>query len=218
MSYVVFFDVDGTLIRGQSQKYFVRYLYKKKIINLFFLIRIYLWFFLYKIGLKNNVVELIEKSYSLIKGLSVLDFNKMINEFYDQYIKNSFYRESLEIINSHKSKGAIIILVTSTLKEIAQKICDNLDLYGVIGTNLSKNNDIYTGGVKNVAYGHNKIELIKEFINLNSLSLKDSYAYSDHTSDLPLLGLVDHPIVVNPRKKFEKIATSHQWSILIIKE
>jgi hypothetical protein len=46
----VFFDVDDTLIDGQTQKLMVSYFYQKKKINFIFLLKIYFWFLLYKIG------------------------------------------------------------------------------------------------------------------------------------------------------------------------
>jgi hypothetical protein len=54
----VFFDVDDTLIDGQTQKLMVSYFYQKKKINFIFLLQIYFWFLLYKIGVSYRVAHL----------------------------------------------------------------------------------------------------------------------------------------------------------------
>ena len=43
----VFFDIDDTLIKGQTQKLMVSYFYHKRKINSLFLLEIYFWFLLY---------------------------------------------------------------------------------------------------------------------------------------------------------------------------
>ncbi|NMC34915.1 MAG: HAD-IB family hydrolase, partial [Veillonellaceae bacterium] len=41
-----------------------------------------------------------------------------------------------------------------------------------------------------------------------------SWAYSDSHNDLPLLGLVDHPVAVTPDDLLRQHALSRRWEIL----
>ncbi|MDD2935642.1 MAG: hypothetical protein PHX25_04205, partial [Candidatus Pacebacteria bacterium] len=61
----VIFDVDDTLIKGQSQKIFIDYLFKKKMISFFVYLKILIWFSLYKIGLGSNPKSVAEDSFKL---------------------------------------------------------------------------------------------------------------------------------------------------------
>ena len=45
--------------------------------------------------------------------------------------------------------------------------------------------------------GKNKIIKIKQHLKLDDFDLDHSYAYSDHISDIPLLNLTGHGVVVN---------------------
>jgi len=65
---LVIFDLDGVIVKGQSQKYFLDFLFKKGKIPLYFYLRVYLWFFLYRIGLVKNPKSVMKYAYSFLKG------------------------------------------------------------------------------------------------------------------------------------------------------
>jgi hypothetical protein len=44
--------------------------------------------------------------------------------------------------------------------------------------------------------------------------LAASYAYSDSESDLPMLRVVGHPVVVNPDPDLRRIAAEEGWEVL----
>jgi phosphoserine phosphatase len=45
------------------------------------------------------------------------------------------------------------------------------------------------------------------------IDLSQSFAYADHTSDLPLLQHVGHPVAVNPSSRLKTFALAHSWPI-----
>ena len=44
-----------------------------------------------------------------------------------------------------------------------------------------------------------------------------SYFYSDSINDLPLLEIVDTPIVIDPDEKLHEVATKRDWEITTLK-
>ena len=46
------------------------------------------------------------------------------------------------------------------------------------------------------------------------IDLAASYAYSDSESDLPMLRVVGHPIVVNPDAELRGIAAAEGWEVI----
>ena len=218
MSYIVLFDLDDTLIEGQSQKILAKYLFKKKKINLFFLIYIYSWFFLYKTGLIKDVIRIREKSFQICKGWSLDYMRDLLNNFLDSDIKPLFYKDILDIVKFHKKKGATLVLISASLFPLVKLVSEYLDFDFVFATKLEVKGGLYTGNIDGeVVYGKNKKRIINNLINDNNLDFKDSYCYTDHYSDMELLETVDNPVVINPDKKLSEFALLKKWEIKKIK-
>jgi hypothetical protein len=45
------------------------------------------------------------------------------------------------------------------------------------------------------------------------VDLEGSYAYSDSTTDIPMLSVVGNPVAVNPDRELRRHAEEHQWQI-----
>jgi phosphoserine phosphatase len=62
-----------------------------------------------------------------------------------------------------------------------------------------------------------KASWIRTYTERESISLSDSYAYTDSMSDLPMLSIVGHPAVINPDMRLRQTALHHDWPILNLK-
>jgi hypothetical protein len=71
----------------------------------------------------------------------------------------------------------------------------------------------YTGEMAFYAYGPNKAVAMREFAEAENIDLAASFAYSDSATDLPLLEVVGHPVVVNPDRELMKAAREHEWEV-----
>lgn len=72
------------------------------------------------------------------------------------------------------------------------------DIDYVIATDLEFIDGKATGKIDGIdCMGINKIEKIRSIIDLDKYDLLNSFAYSDHISDIPLLSFVGNGIVVD---------------------
>jgi hypothetical protein len=55
--------------------------------------------------------------------------------------------------------------------------------------------------------------LLDEFARAQGLSLADTVAYADSTSDLPMLEAAGFPVAINPEAKLAAIARRRGWFI-----
>lgn len=208
----VFFDVDGTLVKGQTQEILVRYLYKEGKVKFFFFIKIFLWFLLYKIGLVKNVFTIREKVFESFAGWDEAQFNAIVEECFNKEIKPRIFSEGLKLIQLHKKENYEIILTSASLSNVVEVLREQIGTTFTLSTKLAIKNGRFTGKISGLnAYGENKVKMAKELVHTNKMSLEGSYAYTDHISDLPLLELVDNPVVVNPDRKLRKIAMKNNW-------
>lgn len=58
-----------------------------------------------------------------------------------------------------------------------------------------------------------RVALILEYAEAEGLSLKESVAYADSASDLPMLEAVGYPVVVNPEPRLASIAEKKGWPV-----
>ena len=61
--------------------------------------------------------------------------------------------------------------------------------------------------------GSEKVRRLQTIDEYRGLDLTNSYAYSDHESDLPLLELVGKPVAVTPTGQLRRIAIDRGWKI-----
>jgi len=208
----VFFDIDNTLVKGQTQQVLVRYLYKKGKVKFYFFLKIFLWFLLYKLNLVRDVFTIRKKIFESFAGWKVSEFDTLVKECFEKEIKPRIFPEGLKLIQLHKRENYEIILTSASLSNVVEVLREELGTTFTLSTKLAVEKGRFTGKISGlIAYGENKVKMAKELVHTNKMSLEGSYAYTDHISDLPLLELVDNPVVVNPDRKLRKIAMKNNW-------
>lgn len=218
MRELVILDLDGTIIKGQSQLLFLNYLFKKKVIGLFFYLKIYFWFLLYNIGIINNPKNIMIFAFSFLRDKKSSQIEDLVNNFFNEVLKKFIFSEMVGIINEHISKNRELLIISNAADIIVKKVAEFLNINNYIGTKLETKNRIFTGDILgDIIYGKNKANYVKGFIRENNLNFKNSWAYADHVSDLDLLLLVANPYAINPDKLLFREAKKRSWPILKFK-
>jgi len=212
----VFFDIDGTLINGQTQLFLAWRIFISGRLGLIKFFRIFYFFIKYKFGLVRDVKKVMEASYSLTKDLSIDDFSNLIRQCFELDIKKRIFSEAISIINDLRMRGFRIILVSNTLQQIVDLLVADLSLDGGIGTVILEKDGKLTGIIDRLMYGENKPKFIKILFN-KDFDFSLSYAYTDHDSDIDLLMLVGYPVAVNPNKILKSMAIIKKWPIVYFK-
>lgn len=190
------FDFCDTLIGMQTANRFVSFAYKYNrrldtIANEF--IRI--------LGRKSKLLfGNRHKRWQLkqIKGISVDKMQQIVKDYVENEVILKENKKIVDRLKWHKEKGHIIAIVSGGFSEYIKYYAKIYDVDYVIATDLEIKNEVYTGRIDGIdCMGINKIEKLKNILNLNEFDLEKSYAYSDHISDIPLLCLVGNSYVVN---------------------
>ncbi len=126
------------------------------------------------------------------------------------------YPQMLELAYEHQDAGRRVYIITAAAKELAEMLARVLAFDGGIGSRFSEVRDgVFTGKpVGLFIYGEGKAQAIAELAQREGIDLAASYAYSDSESDLPMLRLVGHPVVVNPDPELRRVARTEGWMVL----
>jgi len=215
MKEIVIFDVDGTIIKGQSQEYFLKYLLQEGKISLLFYFKIYAWFILYRLHLVSNPLKPMEYAFSFLKGRSVVEINSWCKVFFEGWLKNFIYNDVHKIIHEHNKAGRRILLVSNSIRPIIAELAAYLHVSDYIATELGAEGGIYTGDIIKTVYGQ-KAKLVQNFLRTLDVQANITWAYSDHVSDRDLLQFVDFPFAINPTGEFRSLALNKHWQILCV--
>ncbi len=219
MNEIVILDLDGVITSGQSQQIFLNYLFKKKLVGLFFYLRIYLWFILYKLGLIKSPKKIMDFAFYFLKGKKIENIEKIVENFFSERLQKFIFLEIIDIIKEHKARGREFLIISNTVDILTKKVADFLGVKNYISTRLETINGKFTGKILgDIVYGKNKVNFANKFIQKNNLDLRNSYAYADHISDLDLLSIVSNPYAVNPDRFLSIEAKNRNWPILIFKK
>jgi phosphoserine phosphatase len=106
------------------------------------------------------------------------------------------------------------VLVSASGEEMVRPIGELLGVTDVIATRMGIEDGRYSGEVEFYAAGPSKVDAVGELAKERGYDLTDCYAYSDSSSDIPLLECVGHPTAVNPDRALRKLATENRWPVL----
>jgi len=216
MNELVILDLDGVIVKGQSQLLFLNYVFRKGLVSLFFYLKIFFWFFFYKLGLFKNPKEIMDYSFSFLKDKKIEEVDEIVEVFLKEVLHKFIFPEIIDIINEHKAKDREVIIVSNGADILVKKVADYLNIKNCISTRLEITSGKFTGKILgDIVYGKNKVYFTKEFIKKNNLDLYNSYAYTDHISDLDLLLMVFNPFAVNPDNLLFAEAKKRNWPVLM---
>lgn len=126
------------------------------------------------------------------------------------------YPRMLTLAYEHQDAGRRVYIVTAASRELAETLAHVLTFDGAIGSQFSAVSDgYYTGEPTGLfIYGADKARAIQQLAEREGIDLDASYAYSDSSSDLPMLRAVGHPVAVNPDAELARVAREQGWEVL----
>jgi HAD superfamily hydrolase (TIGR01490 family) len=211
-----FFDLDKTVIARSSTLAFSRPLHAVGLINRRAVLRSTYAHFLYRVGgADHDQMERMRRYLSsMVAGWNVQQVRDVVAETLVELIEPSVYREAVALIAEHHAAGRDVVIVSTSGSELVEPIAQMLGADAVIATRMQIEAGRYTGEIEFYAYRENKAAALGELAARRGYQLDGSYAYSDSSTDLPLLEAVGHPHAVNPDRVLRREATVRGWPIL----
>tara|TARA_B100000029_G_scaffold513353_1_gene612692 strand:+ start:617 stop:1267 length:651 start_codon:yes stop_codon:yes gene_type:complete len=210
---LVLFDLDHTLLSGDSEAAWVNYLREKDFVDNKFLERKREYDVSYRKG-EFDVTSYSTFLLGTIKGRTLEEIEILTKPFAEELVKK--YSDSLtrKLIDLHKLD--ICLITSGSLSFLVKEISNLLEIKKYFGTEVEVKEGKYTGSLKGMPnFSHEKVRRVREWISLSKLSIgAEIFSYSDSILDLPMLEFADHPILVEPDKKLSTIGEERQWKKL----
>ncbi len=215
MKVAAFFDMDGTVLRGESQFSFLLCCLWCGTAPPFRSLIVATRYAGYLLGLSQDARQLRASGFALFQDVSVERLEAIGTEFFKSKLAHRIRRQSVALVAAHKKYGHTTVLVTSACELVARPFAAQFGFDAIIATRLHTRDGFYTGERElPEPYGAGKREIVERLCVQLSISPSNSFAYTDHHSDLSLLEFVGHPIAVNPTRKLQIIAKTKKWPVV----
>lgn len=209
------FDLDNTLIGGDSDHAWGEFLCEKGIVDVEEYRRANDYFY---DQYKNGGLDIFEFLAFALKPLAQLPrpkLEQLHQQFMQEKIEPIMLPKAEELLKNHKEKGDFLLIITATNRFVTAPIAERLRVDAIIATDPEEIDGEYTGKVAGIpCFQAGKVERLQAWLAENDHSLEGSYFYSDSHNDLPLLEEVTHPVAVNPDETLEDHANNHLWPVL----
>ncbi|MFM9886265.1 MAG: HAD family hydrolase [Burkholderiales bacterium] len=212
------FDLDNTLLNGDSDYAWAQFLIDKGVIerdtyearNLEFYER-------YKAG-TLDILEFLDFQLAPLARHPRAQLDAWHREFMERTVEPMIAARALALIEAHRTRDRTLAIVTATNTFITRPIAARLAIPHLVGTEIEEIDGRFTGRPSGTpSFREGKITRVEQW--LQSLgqtfaSYRAVWFYSDSANDLPLLERVSHPVAVDPDERLAATASARGWPII----
>ncbi len=212
-----FFDLDKTIIAKSSTLAFSKPFQAGGLISRRAVLRSAYAQFVYLVGgADHDQMEKMRAFMSqLCAGWDVATVREIVADTLYNIVEPLVYDEAVSLIALHRLAGRDIVIVSTSGAEVVEPIGTMLGADRVVATRMEIADGRYTGEIEYYAYADEKARALADLARSEGYDLDACYAYSDSSTDVPMLEAVGHPHAVNPDRELRRVATSRGWPVLV---
>ncbi|NHQ88416.1 HAD family hydrolase [Iodobacter sp. HSC-16F04] len=208
------FDLDDTLINGDSASLFLQFLVNKGLADASMLAKEAELMRAYHQGLLQ-MEDYMSFTLQALKGRPVEGVGQWVVVFIEQMIAPVVFAEARQVIEKHRARGDRVLIISATGDHIVGPVARFLGVADYLAIGLESEAGVYTGQTKGVlTYQQGKVLRLHDWLQKEGEALAGSTGYSDSINDVPLLLAVEHACVVNPDSVLCDQAAQKGWKIL----
>ena len=211
MNELLIFDLDNTLLAGDSDRNWGIFLAEQKVVESSYLDESEKFYNNYYDGsldidgfLSFCLKPLIENDMGYLL--------KLRQQFIEDKIKPIITQPGKEIINHAIENGKTVVIATATNDFVTRPIADLFNVQTLIATEFEIKDQQFTGKVIDApCFREGKLNKVKKWVDDNNFDLSKASFYSDSFNDLPLLEKVKPPVIVDGDDKLVEIGKNRDW-------
>ncbi len=209
------FDLDHTLLNGDSDYLWGEYMVETGIVNeQEYRGRNDDFYRDYQRGTLDSD-RYLEFALEPLTHFTIAELHAWREDYVETWIKPIIAPGAPELLDSHRSRGHELLIISATNRFVTEPIARILGVPTVLATEPEIIDNRYTGRFLGTpTYQEGKVTVLKEWLSDSDHDLDGSYFYSDSINDISLLELVDIPVAVNPDEELKTIAQARNWKTI----
>lgn len=218
---LVLFDLDNTLLAGDSDFEWAQFLITKGVLDReVYEARNQAFYDQYKAG-TLDIFEFLDFQLKPLARHSRAQLDAWHQEFLDTRIRPMMTPQSQALVKEHLASGAVVAIVTATNSFVTGPIARAFGIPHLVATIPAQENGAFTGKPRGTpAFKAGKIERVEAWLESLGLcweSFEKSSFYSDSHNDLPLMKKVNNPVAVDPDDTLRAHATAQGWPVISLR-
>lgn len=217
MSPLAIFDLDHTLLSGDSDVLWCDFLLHQGLLEETFRARNAEMERRYKLG-EISPVEFCGFFVSTLAGKTPASWQPWRERFLQEVIRPRLPAAARALVQQHRDAGHTLVMSTATCRVLTELTARDLGIEHLIATEVELAQGLYSGrleGVPNMREG--KVTRMLDWLDARGAPhavLADAHFYGDSINDLPLLNAVGYPVAVDPDARLLSEATARGWRVL----
>jgi HAD superfamily hydrolase (TIGR01490 family) len=150
--------------------------------------------------------------YRRYEHASVEQIDTDAAEMFSDLILTKSFPAAIRRVREHRALGHRTVLITGALDFVVKPLTPLFD--DIIAAHLGVRDGTYDGMLTAVPpTGETRAQALVDYADAHGFSLRESVAYADSSSDLPMLEAVGFPVAVNPETRLATIARKRGWLV-----
>ena len=219
---LVLFDLDNTLLAGDSDIAWTQFLIEKGVLDASVQEMRNLVFYERYMAGTLDIHEFLDFQLAPLTRHPRAQLDVWHDEFMARYIRPMISPAARALVGEYLQTDALVALVTATNSFITWPIAREFGIAHLIATIPAQEDGVFTGKSRGIpAFQFGKVARVEtwlESLGLNFGCFDQSWFFSDSHNDLPLLQQVTHPVAVDPDDTLRTTAHENGWQILTLRE
>ncbi len=133
-------------------------------------------------------------------------------ELFHQQLLTKSFPEGFARVRAHRALGHRTLLINGALDFVIEPVRPLFD--DIVCAHMESRNGRLTGHLTSLPpIGEARALVLTDYAEEHTLSLQESVAYADSSSDLAMLEAVGFPVAVNPEARLSAIARRRGWHV-----
>jgi HAD superfamily hydrolase (TIGR01490 family) len=212
------FDLDHTLLDGDSDSLWGRFLVKQGVVDAEEYRREGARYMAeYRAG-RLDIHEFLAFGLRPLKDNTPEQLETWRDAFMQECALPRIPAASRALLKRHRELGHTLLIITATNSFITAPIAAEFGVDALIATEPERDGPRFTGRVAGApCFREGKVQKLEAWLEQMRAKPEESWFYSDSHNDLPLLERVDHPVAVNPDEKLVRTAVERGWPVMHLK-
>lgn len=195
-------DFDGTMVKGDAFLAFLLFVFARHPRLWWRSLRLATEVLFFTLGKRNNAQLKTLFIREVVAPLPSRRLEEVLRTFVSQFRSSRLRPEVPERIRRWKEGGDRVILLSASPDFLVRPLVDGLGLDAVLATLVEVREDGRPTGVlpEGNFRSERKVEVLREYCAVHG-PFAEVQAFTDHHSDIPLLGYADRGVLVHPTRQ-----------------
>jgi len=215
---LVLFDLDNTLLAGDSDYEWGQFLIAKGVVDgAHYEAKNKAFYEDYKAG-RLDIYAFLAFALRPLATHPRAQLDAWHAEYMATRILPMITQAARDLVNAHLDEADLVAVITATNSFVTTPIAREFGIQHLIATDPEIIDGRFTGEVAGTpCFREGKVARLEQFLEHHGTRLDcldNSRFYSDSLNDLPLLEKVRHPVAVDPDATLRAYAEAHGWPVI----